>query len=170
MRTVCITDSRTSRDDFLTATRTRPADQYPHSGPAAHFCGLRHAKYDIYVDIERLSEGMAQVARAAPHVPVNLLTSGWQNCTLSGSNSLLEGGSATGHANVHDGESAAAKAARMDAMFCNESVAVAVAHHYAADYGIMRKSGAFPGGFRCDPHHKRGPMSLLSAHAQVSKS
>ena len=53
--------------------------------------------YDYLVDIDDAGEGLRKLVDAKPDVFRELLTKGWENCTLNGGGSLLSDWSNTGH-------------------------------------------------------------------------
>jgi len=122
--------------------RQQSRNRTKHMGSAANFCGLRYLDYDYYVNISDLQKGLEPVLQARPEFR-SVLTSGWTNCTVSGSDSLLTSESDTGHQNSRYG-SKENKLKRYDEMFCDDNTTALVYSKFADDYAIFKRHNIFP--------------------------
>jgi hypothetical protein len=60
------------------------------TGDAVNYCGLKHVKYDHYVDIDNIGPGLREIIASRPDL-APYITTGWEECTINKSGSLLTG-------------------------------------------------------------------------------
>ncbi|KAG8466367.1 hypothetical protein KFE25_002123 [Diacronema lutheri] len=144
-----------SRDGFLAFTLRREGDRH-HTALASDFCGLSTVKFDMAIDVgSGWSDGWRELVSGTKRRSHRqerlraLLTTGWEDC-LNGAQSIVGAVQArTGHEDkVADGAAGEArdrlraKLTMNDRIFCNVTTTRAIAHRYARDYEMLKRSGA----------------------------
>ena len=115
--------------------------KYNHAMPASSFCNLKQGlKYDHYFDID---SGLKELSRilmtTSPPVPMELLTTGWENCTEGMHGSILQARLKTSHTWIESRDA-------VDKIYCVRAVVQAVVQHFREDYRLIlpKSGGKFP--------------------------
>ena len=151
--------SRSSFMDFV-ANFSSEAGRL-HTGAADHFCGMKYVNYDIYVDIDRIAEGLEHVMKSKPEWR-SVFTEGWENCTLNRTGSLVADQASQDHAMVEFGNKND-KLVKYDELFCDPSESMSsqriVFERYHNDYKMFNKT---PANFQMHTHcvhlYKEAPL------------
>lgn len=112
-----------------------------HTGRAANFCGLKYVDYDIYVDIDNISHGLQKLIDKRPEFH-DILSTGWQRCTITGGESLLHDQSNQDHSTVDFGLKDS-KLLMYDKLLCDDQLPSQVYEQYKDDYTIFRDKLGF---------------------------
>ena len=133
-------DSKKNFTNFVvsyTAIQGHWSEGFKHTGDAVKYCGLKHVKYDHYIDIDRMGVGLEKFLQARPEFTVHL-TTGWENCTYNSDPSLLTGMVKQSHQAENFTDNLARKNKLHDSWFCDKSTSSNVYHRYQHDYLIYR--------------------------------
>jgi hypothetical protein len=114
-------------------------ENFNHGLPASSFCSLEQGlRFDHYVDIDR---GMAELGsvllQTSPPVPSELLTTGWEQCTKGGEESILNARLRTSHT-WHESKQ------ELDDVYCTPELVRQAVIHFREDYLLVAPLAGFP--------------------------
>jgi hypothetical protein len=146
-----LTMNYTNRSDFNKFVNEFAArshnNGWSHTGSASNFCGLKYLKYDVYVDIDNIADGLQQLILKRPMFD-SILNYGWENCTITGKKSLLEDQSMQDHAVLSFGSSFN-KLREYDRLFCDNQTIESVYKTFLSDYIALEPTVGFKKHERC---------------------
>jgi hypothetical protein len=151
----------TSRADFKVFIDRYASGEFigswRHTGSAARFCGMGFIKYDLYINIDNIAEGLRRLIAKRPMFDP-ILNTGWESCTLTGKKSLLEDQSNQDHAMLEFG-STNHKLKEYDRLFCENETVDAVYNKYRSDYDFLGPAIGFHKHTTCI--HERNDNSSI---------
>jgi len=131
------------KDHFVEFIQINNETNLHHTGDLDGYCGLKYVKYDIMIDMEDVlhrKAGFDQLFALRPELEAPL-TTGWENCTATGSPSIIDDIADTGHMyNISTNlMGMSVKHKTLDAVYCDANTTNAVYHRYIADYDILNR-------------------------------
>ena len=108
---------------------------------------MKYVKYDVYVDVDNIAEGLQRVIRKRPDLK-DILSTGWENCTVNHEGSLLEGQTDQVHA-VKQFGAKDKKLVMYDKLFCEGDMPGIVYDRYKGDYDMFNETLGFERHDRC---------------------
>lgn len=143
------------KDHFIEFISVNNQTNLHHTGDYDGYCGLRHLKYDIMIDMENNAhrrEGFRKLFKLRPELEEKF-TTGWESCTATGNPSMIDDIADTGHMyNISTNlMGIQRKHAELDAIYCNETTTAAVYERYKVDYELLNQYVGF-GGLKYEQH------------------
>ena len=118
-----------------------------HTGSASRFCGLKYVKYDVYIDIDKISEGLQRLIDIRPEFK-DVITTEWEPCTMSHSPSLMESETRQEHTVTTFGRTDG-KLLSYDKLFCDNETVQLVTDTFHSDYEVFIKNRIFSKHTEC---------------------
>jgi hypothetical protein len=132
-------DSRKNFTQFVTSYTKEHAhwkEGFRHTGDAVDYCGLNYLKYDHYIDIDNIDEGLRALIADRPDL-ASYITQGWEPCTINQSRSLIGGVVNQNHRMMSFGQNVTDKLRAYDKLLCDSERTAQVYTRYKRDYEIF---------------------------------